>query len=641
MASPSAPKKRANAVASSSERNNKRLRSDDDEKIEDEITAAVPDVVIASDSTPVATQTVCATLVCGYGPVWATVRQDLCEAQPYFKAHQGGIHSNNSVALGLYINKYSEPRDLLDRNVLVTCVGGSRNLETNTRTANVPQNLPRIINAIGLPISVIIGKAHPKFGDLDFGNLIPSKALFVELGTFRVIDVWKEMVQPRGIDAPYPVWKIKLHTIRTDLKPWYWVDKDDVHSTTAQVPCQEFQCGYCGESSPKVFDNGSWVCLDHDCQNFFRVDGKLLTQTGDDGEDLRYTKAFLNKSEAFKRKMKALPADIHQMFQPLSNSDPENGEMLFGTEKELRVGFTCPICRGCNSQIFWDRKECKHCDFIQDSTPLPYPMDRIENEASKFTRSQQKGGKMLDGATIRIDTAHVTKFVEPADTMTELLIVYMIKSTEGNVIGTVVLERPTKASRVSPCGADKLLESIQEEGGKMMFRRNPARCPGSSSEELTRHFQSNWGVQYDFGVKPIPSVPFKEAPDIVLMSLAQLTDVGKRALGRSQMLVTREKFTLAEGSTLMEPYKPYNELLALAYRETDAISWHDDGEMQHQVVVKGKRRYAVTSRTIDVDYYKTPKFANKLGTSIEQLEASGDLPDRARAFKYGNTTLGV
>lgn len=87
------------------------------------------------------------------------------------------------------------------------------------------------------------------------------------------------------------------------------------------------------------------------------------------------------------------------------------------------------------------------------------------------------------------------------------------------------------------------------------------------------HFSDSFqGVQYDFGVKPIPTVPFKEAPDAVLMSLAQLTDVGKRALECSQRLWRENKCDLVDGSSLMEKYIPYNELLALGYRETDCIS---------------------------------------------------------------------
>lgn len=228
-----------------------------------------------------------------------------------------------------------------------------------------------------------------------------------------------------------------------------------------------------------MFSNAPWVCLHEDCEHFFSVDGKPLSQTGDDGEGLRYSKGFLNKAECFNREMKDLPDKIHQMFQPLSTSKGANGETLFGTEKELRGGFTCPRCRCCNAQVLWDRNECRNCDFTQDVTPLPYPMELIEKETKEYIKAEQRKGNMLDGVTIAMKPDHVTKFVEPANATTKLLIVYMIKTIDGKLIGTVVLERPTEASKMAPCGADKLLECIQKEGGNMKFRRNPARCPGS------------------------------------------------------------------------------------------------------------------------------------------------------------------
>lgn len=45
----------------------------------------------------------------------------------------------------------------------------------------------------------------------------------------------------------------------------------------------------------------------------------------------------------------------------------------------------------------------------------------------------------------------------------------------------------------------------------------------------------------------------------------------------------------------------------------------------------------MTSRTIDIGYYKNPKRAAKLGTTIEEMEASGRIPDRAKDYVYGST----
>ncbi|KUI54213.1 hypothetical protein VP1G_01558 [Cytospora mali] len=711
MASVSGPSKRSTATALPVERDNKRMRTSADDVEGNALNSAVSDeqlpseIESASSVPPTSDMTeakkpICATLVRGHRPVWAMKRQGLCDAQPYFKAFEGGLYSKDNTVTGLYISKYSEPRDFLGRNVLITCVGGNRDVKAGTRSEEMPRNTSMVKNSIGLPVSVVIGNQHPKFKDLNLGPLVPQNAVFVELGTFRIIDVWKEMVQPKGVNDPYPVWKIKLHTIRTDLKPWYWIDEQVPDDTTSQVVpitkednkqlCEEQECSVCGKTSLKVFANSPWVCLQEKCSEFFKDNSNYLDQNGSDGEGLRYTEGFLNKAERYQGIMKGLPEELPQMFQPLSISIALGGTQ-YGTEKELRGGFTCPSCGCCNSQVYWDYNECGNCRCTQELTPRPYPMHKIENETNADIKKLRKRlGSKYDGATMSMVKSHVTKFTKTADNGSKLFI-YMIQGQE-KLVGTLVLERPTNSLKKSHCGADDLLDTIQNEGAKMMFRRNPSRCPGSSSELLTRHYQSNWGVQYDFGVRPIPSVPFTEAPDVVLKSLAQLTDAGKRALEYSQMIALKEQYNLVDGSTLMNQYEPYNELLALAYRETDAIGWHDDGEKQvkgvistaslgspgtmelcmkkardkpvlklhvrhgdvvtmcdtrlqahteHRVGVNGVRRYAVTSRTIDIDYYKDPKRAQKLGTSVQQLEASGSFPVRARDFSYGNTALGV
>lgn len=64
-------------------------------------------------------QPISATLVRGHGPVWAMGRQDLCEAQSHFRSYQSGLHSNNNIVKGFYISEYSEPRDIIYRNVLI------------------------------------------------------------------------------------------------------------------------------------------------------------------------------------------------------------------------------------------------------------------------------------------------------------------------------------------------------------------------------------------------------------------------------------------------------------------------------------------------------------------------------------------
>lgn len=303
--------------------------------------------------------------------------------------------------------------------------------------------------------------------------------MFVELGTFRLIDVWKEFVQPEGAQTPYPVWRMKLHTIRPDLAPWYWATENTSDEFTASEGLETNQCAECGQDSHRVFENAPWVCLHEKCEHFFQHKGQMLPQQGNDGKSLRYSQAFMNKAEPSRGVMGDLPLYIHQMFQAPTSSIDENGA-VWGTEKELRGGFTCPNCGCCNSQVYWDRKECGNCGFSQDATPRPYPMHKVMEETTADVKKFQKRHRMQDGVTIELQPSNVDKFIEVAENGSDLFI-YMMKNAEGKLIGTLVLERPTDNMKQTTCGADKLLDKIQAEGGDMKFRRNPARCPGSKS----------------------------------------------------------------------------------------------------------------------------------------------------------------
>lgn len=53
--------------------------------------------------------------------VWAMTRGDLCDSQHTFKSYQGGTQTKKNVATSLLIDKYTEPRDFLGRNKLITC----------------------------------------------------------------------------------------------------------------------------------------------------------------------------------------------------------------------------------------------------------------------------------------------------------------------------------------------------------------------------------------------------------------------------------------------------------------------------------------------------------------------------------------
>lgn len=53
--------------------------------------------------------------------VWAMTRGDLCDSQHTFQAYQGGTYTRNNQAISVFVDKYTEPRDTLCRNKLITC----------------------------------------------------------------------------------------------------------------------------------------------------------------------------------------------------------------------------------------------------------------------------------------------------------------------------------------------------------------------------------------------------------------------------------------------------------------------------------------------------------------------------------------
>ena len=54
--------------------------------------------------------------------IWAKRRQGLCDALPYFKAHQGSLYTIDCLPLGLLIAKEARSRDNFDGQVIITTV---------------------------------------------------------------------------------------------------------------------------------------------------------------------------------------------------------------------------------------------------------------------------------------------------------------------------------------------------------------------------------------------------------------------------------------------------------------------------------------------------------------------------------------
>lgn len=290
--------------------------------------------------------------------------------------------------------------------------------------------------------------------------------------------IWKEIVEPEDAQEPYQVWKVMFQTMDPNSKPWYW--KEAIPDTTtvtkntrsAAVDTQERKCNGCGVTSPKIFANAPWVCLEDNCEKFFRVSGNVLSQIGRDKKELRYSEAFINEVTSYEK-----IDNIPTLFEPLPEALVE-GEGKYGTELALRGGMTCPQCRCGTARKYWDRLACRNCGFEHNVAPLPYPLSLVEDETKAHTKRSRVEA---DGVTIKVDEDYVEQFVENDEDGMSTRFVFMIKHTNGDLIGTFVVERPSDAARKTRGGADELYTSIEAEGSNMQFQRNPSRNPGSQS----------------------------------------------------------------------------------------------------------------------------------------------------------------
>lgn len=268
--------------------------------------------------------------------------------------------------------------------------------------------------------------------------------------------------------AEYPVCKIMLQRISTGEKPTYWKGGEDTaYIRNIQPSFPHFECNTCGKTSPKIFNDQASLCLNHDCDQFFSVDGKKLSRSG---EELSYSTSFLNWEKPFAGDRSTIPATVPP--------PPAKSEHDHGTELRCRAGMVCPHCYHCDSRVYYTYWQCGYCGYTVEAEPSPYPMAEIEEEAHKQTKKLDKDFATFqdDNTTIVINENFVQKFQSEGERSVRTI--YMVFDSEGNFGGSVVHERPNVAMRQAPGGADELLREVQEPGIAMHLKRNAVRCKG-------------------------------------------------------------------------------------------------------------------------------------------------------------------
>ncbi|KAK1986154.1 hypothetical protein LZ30DRAFT_648473 [Colletotrichum cereale] len=541
----------------------------------------------------------------GSPPVWAENRQALCDALPYFKAHEGSVYTKNKIIKGMLLNAFSSVRDYLGTEVIITTLGGGREKDSQGNLVRVKQARPFVLESChaamknGTPIVIILGKHYP-------GLSVEMKHAFNVLAFFTITDIWSEKD-----DRGFAIHKIRLE--KTDRSaPSWWQSMSEAQNTAKleEFPALQANCSKCGVLSKQTLIQGwtclnskceecfvfppavdilklttfskhasplawcvdchqgskmvfscSWVCLNHKCGKFFTF------PAGFDVNQLKYTEDFLLERTSHQVPQQTLQPPLPDITMP----------GLLGTEKVMRDGIVCPECHRCARRVEWTKwaYEDPLCHFTLLAPPLPLPLQAVHVEETQQRQRKTFESKILDEHILEAKSESNGYSIEQ----------YLLPDPldAGVIIGSVTVFRATRAINAREGAPDQMWDLLQHDTAQDFgFQRQPAIHPGLPTEKLTRNFLQNWGAPYKFAVN-VRSRPFSEAPSSVIGALKRMQWAAQTSVDMTSDTVHAytqlpDYSEMARCDTLTEDFIDFNELLSIGYMEEDKISYHDDGE---------------------------------------------------------------
>jgi hypothetical protein len=420
-------------------------------------------------------------------------------------------------------------------------------------------------------ILLLVGKEHPRFKPIQYAGAQYGEPLPVTYAVgdyFHITYIWKEpQVSSEG--KRISIWRIRLE--KCDLHSTSWWDDNGCyiryheHPHRLVAPCAV--CDHCGQESKEIYTQG-WTCLNHKCLGYMKT---LDAMDGYHDGLLEYTSAFLEERTPF----------IGPCFPIAARARDLASAGSHGTDKMARDGFVCPDCGCCNRRIFWNSLVCEAegCHYFADAHMRPYPQEAYQRDLQAFEKKVNKSSKANPGFTNdnpQFDHLAVTRNRDCLRTAYQMMTLggytatqYMLPDPEGGIIGSFTMFTATDDINRAPYGPNALFRAL--ESANIGLKRNPAALPGAKSEELTRHFQQNFGARYKFGVR-VQSKPFSDAPDFILAALQRLTWAANQAVDVTTAHAQGYDRTLNPNLPPTQMGNNFNELLALGYRETDLIN---------------------------------------------------------------------
>ncbi|KAI1779325.1 hypothetical protein F4818DRAFT_455388 [Hypoxylon cercidicola] len=546
----------------------------------------------------------------GQPAVWSEKRASLCDALPYFKAHQGSVYMRDLYAYGMLIDGEVGIRDHFSSQLIITSIGGGRVKDASGKMVRTEDQDEKgkayraLRNTIGRVI-VMIGGAN--------NRLFPVQPphYYNVLGHWRIDAMWQEKTHD-GITF----WKIRLQY--NNLSSRSWIAPRGASRIEAgefevgEYTCEEITCPTCNTSSKKMFEHG-WTCLTKECPQFFQFEKAF--EDGQTLDSLVYSQDFLRERTAYKEE-----AEEDEAPCPIVPPLPKYDDNSLGSEERFKQGIVCPECGCCNSRRQWDGWYCVNCNYALKMPIKAIPLEQINNENKTVKMSDQHHHDIvrivyhIEGYEITIylipgEYEHsrtveweTKEFIEKIANLNEKDKQEAEKKAKQNAkqkvkektdeeremekannkhgyVGFVARLRPTsKGIYTRAGGLDDLYKDLQN--ADMGLERRAARNRDQKIEELTSHFSANFGAPYKFGVVVKDSVGFHSAPKAIMETWLRLTWGANLVVQKMQAFLEARKNELIPDGIIPKEFQPFNEELVLGYFEKSKISAHDDGEKE-------------------------------------------------------------
>ncbi|KAF3033624.1 hypothetical protein E8E12_002666 [Didymella heteroderae] len=514
---------------------------------------------------------------CTYGPpkpepkghptVWADARMDLCETLHYFRSYQGACHSIGGFVRGFMFDKVAHARDYMDDDVVIARAGGGQVKDKGSGElkasgdqveGNHCQNL-RNCMAHYNPVVIITGADNPH---------IPSQPphQYCVLDYFKPTHIWTEKSGKSNII------RYRFEKLNARKASW-WSPKThpETVSLGSLLPPHVRSCGTCAKESTQIYVNG-WMCLSPTCPSFWLIlpsnaDSPHTSPREPDEAGLIYDPRFLKAHTPW-------PNDSHEYpLKPSTVSLFRHAVPGEDTSEAFVRGVVCPSCGRCTPRLSWIGWECS-CSWTYTPPHTLIPALSIRDPlwplSDAYTCSRDIHSPLV---RVSVSFAHgyrVNRYIIPG---IEGFVTHMIANQ------TVVQE---------PGGPDEMFEDLQ--GMDIGLRRRPLEGGMLKGGMFTRHFAVNYGMPYNF-IAATESHPFPEASHPVSAARSRLNWAARHCLARAQPSSAssspseeQDEGEAIGTSTNSTPalrdfeQRPFNEVLALCYFESQRISYHDDGE---------------------------------------------------------------